>query len=1688
MSRFPRRLAELALTALGGNFDHDTTFTPPASARRIRLNQPPDNLFDAFAIERWRQRTVLGRDIVVEVVYKGFLFPLGHRAALVKVTERRFEQIHPDGEPVAVLIQHQFLQIGQPEKTFPAYQHPNRGCRWPAERVTLLTRRTPDLVDPILPSGGQLIFGTGQIFWPRTAARNGAEVKFEIRVDGEAMSGAMPLIFVDNTAVHDKTTVKALVDWYNDAAVGGTNYIEPEMRKLPRHGQSARMAPPRKEGDTSLVTDWWDLRAEGRLSGNPPGAQPGPSFMIDNRNHVMDPFMEGLDQPGFYPFVNGARCRLAQIERFTGKQTVWAEVAYDGFYVANGFVGPKDEDAVATANEVFLRLTGLEPIKMRMGGADRAGGIASPDLDVIGISRAVGPIGRATFAPTPAASIVHDGPTTLASISDYTDRPNIAAAPGVAVPMQPTIAEELFPADAKLLGLIKLQDVVKVTTVLASQPRLREIAEYGAAGATGNAVRAYITANVLQPIGKMLGELDALWARVAGKAYANVKLADAYPQIGTALTALRTSVQDALDPARDDVAFLASLAVIYEAGRSFIAVIESVLRDPLASISEAQASQLNALVGEIRILIAAAADFPAEMRSLAATLQAKITGWLVDETLDGWRRLLFALPLPDPALSTAIREAFYRASEAALRDALADALASSPPNWDLASLPGQVAAKLRASADGGPLGTALSQAAAEVEAIAADRASQSLTPYAVRTLALLRKLREASDKIATGLQGDVVAVVTAVLEAAGHALEAAATIFADTARIAVQDEQILCRLLVEKAAPAFAALAKAMIAADGTTADDCDLATTAFKQVAGDPALTTPPTPPTQPVAPTLADTLATLLYATRCLAYVEGQVAAAPVAALTGLSDLRRKLAHAGEGLASAAGHVVRALGGLVPPPLPAPAVCTGLPAGFTHSLSALVAAQKEFAAALNGLATVFAAPPAGVTVPATPTQVLAAVVTWAASQDDSRWTALLPGLRAGGEALRVAGLGAVRLLQTASLLGTVGDAVRQGQLTQAADGLDAIGTALGTGYGPDRLHAVAGLLRGAPTALRTLQTNALAAANALAAIPLAAIPDRAAMQAFLVNLGPELVLASNLANAVQTEVRTAIEDQAIALVTSLQLAQQEIGGRVLKAGIPLIKPLVGGLATVYRVVTEGRDKLKTLVTGAGSPQGSVIEILLGALRARLGETLLEAPLAAGDKPDAAKVCGAGCDRLAYENALAMAASQALVDGHAAEAAPLLATLVRLWSPIPAIVILIRQFTAIDADFARTLILSAIDLKAVRREVEARIRELIPARITLPYDLDTQLGPVPPIFVPNPGTRLQLHAQTVIHLLPDENGIRPPTFSVTGQMGPFAVRLLGDPFDVVTLNFHGLTFSAGSGASADFQVRFRSVEMGRQASFLQPLQDFLSPKAGGFYITALQDGPGIEAGYGINLGVIGVGALSFSNVILNAAVRLPFGGGKTNEARFVISIGRQDAPFLISSTIFGGGGYLALIADTQKFVGFEASFDYGGVAAFGFGPLQGIGRLTMGIYLRKEGNATTLGATFFVGGAAHIACFGMSTSLCVRLLHSPGGSMQGSAEYTYSFSLGIDDIDFHVSVQRNEGAGVGTNAQAAVLPSVFEQRIRYAQVTEVASDARPSGPPELKVVGTPQSRDWRKYRAYFDPSLQPARKPRRPA
>lgn len=432
----PRSLdvSQLTLTALGGTLVHDTSFTPPASAKFLDGR----NLFDAFSVERWQHTTSLGRDVYAEVVYKGYLYPLGIPASLVKVTERI---IAPDQAKsksnkhryTAFLQQRMFIRVAEPTKQYGAIGQPFRGRGFPFRSVTLLSTVTPDIIDPttvfeenenkeaVEHATGRILFNSepGLVFWPRTKLSAEGDIEFELLFDEHQSKGR--LLFVDNVAANDTQALARLAAYYNNTAVreGGNKPLGVESpdtspdaaQKKPIrsavHRRSfllgnakVRYGDERKTGDTSVVTNAITLRVEGRASKDAtrgirelPSGVTTSTVSFDNTRYVFDPALQSANQPPFYPALQTARCLLEDNARLSGKLPVMRRVTYDGHFIAQGFpirreAGDSDDNAVP---EIFLNLLDGEPQNMGDKG-DQSGGVFRPEGVLRAVSRDKGPL------------------------------------------------------------------------------------------------------------------------------------------------------------------------------------------------------------------------------------------------------------------------------------------------------------------------------------------------------------------------------------------------------------------------------------------------------------------------------------------------------------------------------------------------------------------------------------------------------------------------------------------------------------------------------------------------------------------------------------------------------------------------------------------------------------------------------------------------------------------------------------------------------------------------------------------------------------------------------------------------------------------------------------------------------------------------------------------------------------------------------------------------------------------------------------------------------------------------------------------------------------------------------------------------------------------------------------------------
>nr|MBA2431248.1 hypothetical protein [Chthoniobacterales bacterium] len=189
----------------------------------------------------WRHIMTAGRDQHARVVKEGYLFPLGHRAVIVTITERKVQRgvRRLEGGPVAALRQRKLIFVRQPTRT---YQHRHV----PFRTATVKTLVTPNLDPPELSQVAPGVADTG--FWPRVKDEDFLFHVVATDWEGREAEFRAPQMFIMKSLAHGAATAPQFVTYFN--GIAATN----ARRACPMNGQKIAFAPAQKSGDTTLET------------------------------------------------------------------------------------------------------------------------------------------------------------------------------------------------------------------------------------------------------------------------------------------------------------------------------------------------------------------------------------------------------------------------------------------------------------------------------------------------------------------------------------------------------------------------------------------------------------------------------------------------------------------------------------------------------------------------------------------------------------------------------------------------------------------------------------------------------------------------------------------------------------------------------------------------------------------------------------------------------------------------------------------------------------------------------------------------------------------------------------------------------------------------------------------------------------------------------------------------------------------------------------------------------------------------------------------------------------------------------------------------------------------------------------------------------------------------------------------
>lgn len=311
-------------------------------------------------LSEWVHIATQGRDHYVRIVYEGELWPTRQRAALVKVTERKFREV---GNKIgAYMVQRMFIVVREPEKVFS-----DRGL--PFKKVRLTTLVTPDIAEP------QLIAGANRSFWVEvytSAAKDRALFRFHAvvtDVGGNEVDATIPMMFVSISDLPVAANMTKVAEAYNHK----DKIVE---RQINIPGQKVVFAEQKAD----------------------------PAQATDNTRLVTQSVNLVVNAAGTPPQMLMAAVKIPQVNELLGTDKA-TDIRFAQAYLAQGF------DA---ANGVFAEIVKLDTnayqnnnpfagvLANTLGAtfeSDQAGGFATPNVALSTLTRELGPVaGKAADA------------------------------------------------------------------------------------------------------------------------------------------------------------------------------------------------------------------------------------------------------------------------------------------------------------------------------------------------------------------------------------------------------------------------------------------------------------------------------------------------------------------------------------------------------------------------------------------------------------------------------------------------------------------------------------------------------------------------------------------------------------------------------------------------------------------------------------------------------------------------------------------------------------------------------------------------------------------------------------------------------------------------------------------------------------------------------------------------------------------------------------------------------------------------------------------------------------------------------------------------------------------------------------------------------------------------------------------
>ena len=306
-------------------------------------------------LSEWVHVATQGRDHYVRIVYEGELWPFRHKAALVKVTERKF--ITHDNIVEAHLVQRNFIVVRQPEQVFAATDR-----QIPFKQVRLTTHVTPSIAEPAI------ISNTHRSFWVEVMTGGTARQTFPFHgmasdITGAGVDFTAPMMFVSVSDLADPGKMALVRDAYNAVSM-----LEERSVRIP--GQKLTFAAPKA--------------AIGNVNDNTRLAARTLNFVVDAAGNPPQMLLAEVNIPAVQQLLQtdvGTTIRFFQdyldkgIDDAANQTGVFAQVV------------KKDLTSYTPQNPFAGLVTDTLGVAF---SSDKAGGFATPDMGVSCLTSALG--------------------------------------------------------------------------------------------------------------------------------------------------------------------------------------------------------------------------------------------------------------------------------------------------------------------------------------------------------------------------------------------------------------------------------------------------------------------------------------------------------------------------------------------------------------------------------------------------------------------------------------------------------------------------------------------------------------------------------------------------------------------------------------------------------------------------------------------------------------------------------------------------------------------------------------------------------------------------------------------------------------------------------------------------------------------------------------------------------------------------------------------------------------------------------------------------------------------------------------------------------------------------------------------------------------------------------------------------